>query len=118
MTALHRGYRRRAHASVTLRLGEVIREQPLMAVLYESREWGGPDSRTTDFRVSVVARTPGVRAQGYPVLCGWRGGMPRRAKQLSPGSLAERVANTSRVAYAKMERGATAQGSGASLRHD
>ena len=59
----------RALASVALRLSEVMRDQPLLAVLYERGKREGPLFRTTApvayFRALVVARTPGF-GRGSP----------------------------------------------------
>ena len=114
--ALQRQYRR-SYASVTLRLGELMRGQPLMAVLYERREREGPFAwaeppTPSRFGASVVARTPGFGARDCRVLCGSRGGTPYKGRSLSPGSLAERVVNTGRAAYAEVEPGHTCAGAG------
>ena len=108
VTALQREYGR-AFASVALRLSEVMRDQPLLAVLYERGEREGPLFRTTApvayFRASVVARTPGFGARKSRVLCGTRGGTLRRGSLIPPGSLAEHVALTGRAAYGEAEPG-------------
>lgn len=90
--ALQRQYRC-SYAAVTIRLAEVMGEQPLMAVLYEREEKGDPAGWTEPpaFRATVVWRT---RDFGTPVsfpVCGVRGGSPRRGRTLPPGSLAERA---------------------------
>ena len=96
VVALQKRYRR-AYASVTLRLGEVMRDQPLVAVLYERSEkgdssvWAEPPAPGA-FRVKVAARTPGFGTTGSRL----RGGSPP-----SPGSVAEHVALTGRAAYAE-----------------
>ena len=60
----------RSYASVTLRLAEVMRRQPLLAVLYERREQGEPvswsEAAPAKFRATVVARTPGFRVGVSP----------------------------------------------------
>ena len=58
--ALQRQYRC-SYASVTIRLAEVIREQPLMAVLYEREEKGDPAgwTGTPALRATVARRTRG-----------------------------------------------------------
>ena len=65
VVALHRTYGR-AYSSLTIRLAEVMRHQPLLAVLYERGEAGDPREWAADappevFRAKVVARTPGFR---------------------------------------------------------
>ena len=105
VVALQKRYGR-AYASVTLRLGEVMRGQPLVAVLYERGEKGEPSAWTeppapSAFRVKVAARTPGFGTTGSRFLSSLRGGMPRHGTPPSPGSAAERVALTGRAAYAE-----------------
>ena len=63
VVALHQVYGR-AYSSLTIRLAEVMKNQPLLAVLYERKEQGGPKRwkpvpSPEDFRATVVARTPG-----------------------------------------------------------
>ena len=98
VVALQKRYGR-AYASVTLRLGEVMRDQPLLAVLYERGEEGEPSAWTEPpvpdaFRIKVAARTPGFGPLGSPLLGSARTGTPP-----PPGSAAERVAFTSQAAY-------------------
>jgi hypothetical protein len=85
----------RSYASVTLRLAEVMRRQPLLAVLCERREEGDPQSwgeaAPESFRATVVVRTPGFKPRASRLLGGFRGGIPIRGRSLSPGSLAEQV---------------------------
>ena len=107
--ALRREYRC-SYTSATLRLAEVMREQPLMAVLYERKELRGregpyprPAAPASDFRALVAKRTPGFGARDCRVLCGLRGGAHRKGMPPSPGSLAERVALTGRAAYAEAD---------------
>ena len=99
----------RAYSSVILRLAEVMRDQPLIAILYERGEAREPYFRTTapvvHFRSTVVARTPGFGARHSRALCGTRGGMPRWGRPLPPGSLAESVALMGRSAFAEVEPG-------------
>ncbi len=104
-----------SYATATLRLAEVMRRQPLMAILYEREEageiagWDGqpPPSR---FMASVVARTPGFGARDGRLLCGERGGRPRKGKSISSGSLAHHVLLTGRAAYAEHEPGRNGAG--------
>lgn len=104
--ALHRLFRC-SYLSVTRRLGEAMRNQPLLAVLYERRgrdpeAWSGPAS-PVDFRATAVVRTPGFGERYSPPLCGLRGRIPLPGRPPSPGSLAERVINTGRLEYAEAE---------------
>lgn len=97
-----------SYASVTMRLAEVMRKQPLMAVLYAREERGEPWTWTdrpalSRFSAQVVARTPGFGVRYSSVLCGSRSGMPLWGRGPSPGSLAERVVSTGRAAYAEEE---------------
>ena len=99
--ALQRQYRC-SYASVTIRLAEVIREQPLMAVLYEREEKGDPAgwTGTPALRATVARRT---RDFGTPTafpVCGERGGVPRRGRTLPDGSLAERAVRYGETQYA------------------
>lgn len=104
-----------SYATAALRLAEVMRRQPLMAVLYEREEKGDipgwdtqpPPSR---FKATVVARTPGFGARAGRLLCGERGGRPRKNKSVSVGSLAHRVLLTGRAAYAEQEPGRNGAG--------
>ena len=104
-----------SYATATLRLAEVMRHQPFMAVLYEREDegeiagWDGqpPPSR---FKASVVTRTPGFGARDDRILCGERGGRPRKGKSISPGSLAHHVLLTGRAAYAEREPGRNGAG--------
>lgn len=103
--ALRQRYRR-SYASVTLRLAEVMQRQPLLAVLYERQEAGGPSAWAVPpapgvFRAAVVVRTPGFGARNARILCGSRGGMPRRGRPPSPDSVADQVVLTGRAAYAE-----------------
>lgn len=97
-----------SYASVTLRLGEVLSSQPLLAVLYQRRERGRPSSwclapEPSDFSASVVVRTPGFGARDSRILCGARGSMPRRGSVPYLGSMAARVALDGGAGYAEME---------------
>ena len=58
--ALQRAFRC-SYASVTIRLAEVLRHPPLMAVLYEREDEGDPAGwpEPPDFRATVVRRTRG-----------------------------------------------------------
>lgn len=99
------GMYQRAYSSVAIRLAEVMRHQPLLAVLYERKEKGQPwqwpaDATLDDFTAKVVARTPGfrLRMQRRP-LSYLRGLLPRRSAPPAPGSVAERVILTGRPVY-------------------
>ena len=104
-------------AALTLRLGEVMRAQPMLAVLYERREEGDPGhwvkTPSMDaFRASVAVRTPGFGSRDSRMLCGARGLMPVRGRPLSPGSMAESVVLTGRARYAEIEPGRGDDGTG------
>ena len=87
--ALQREFRC-SYASVTIRLIEIVRDQPRMAVLYERDEKGDPANWA---EISLLWATVARRTRGfgtpvsYPV-CGERGGLPRRSRALPTGSLA------------------------------
>lgn len=105
--ALRQRYRR-SYASVTLRLAEVLRQQPLLAVLYERRESGVPAAwperpAPGAFRATVVARTPGFGARNAGILCGTRGGMPRRGRPPAADALVAQVVRSRRASYAEEE---------------
>ena len=99
--ALQRQYRC-SYASVTIRLAEVIREQPLMAVLYEREEKGDPAgwTGTPALRATVARRTRGFGTPTTFPVCGYRGGAPRRGRTLPDGSLAEQAARYGTARYA------------------
>ncbi len=106
-----------SYATATLRLAEVMRRQPLMAVLYEREEEGeiaGWDTQPppSRFKATVVVRTPGFGARAGRLLSGARGGRPRKDKSVSVGSLAHRVLLTGRAAYAEQEPGRNGAGPG------
>ena len=107
VVALQKRYGR-AYASVTLRLAEVMRDPPLLAVLFERQERGGPSAWDelpvpSALRVKAAARTPGFGAADSRLLGGFAGGMPGRGWPPSPGSAAERVAHVGRGAYAEAD---------------
>ena len=96
VVALQRTYGR-AYSSLTIRLAEVMRHQPLLSVLYERKEEGDPQEWTADappefFKAKVVARTPGFRLRTLRrPLSNLRGLLPRRGAPPARGSAAERV---------------------------
>ena len=105
-----------AYHSVTRRLGEAMRRQPLLAVLYE-REGEQPTAwpeqpAPGEFRASAVVRTPGFGERSSPLLCGSRGRIPLPDRPPSPGSLAERVILTGGAEYAEAEPGRDRTGRG------
>ena len=105
-----------AYYSVTRRLGEVMRRQPLMAVLYEHKgdrpeEW--PEQADPgEFRATAVVRTPGFEESLSPLLCGDRGRMPLPYRRPSPGSLAEQVILDGEAEYAEVVPGHDESGRG------
>ena len=95
-----------SYASVSLRMTEVVRRPPLLVVLYERKQGGDPTrwpapTRLGDLKVKVVKRTAGFAPSGSPLLGGRRGGVPRRARSLPSGSLAERAARSGEMEYAQ-----------------
>ena len=110
VVALHGTYGR-AYSSLTIGLAEVMRHQPLLAVLYERkeqgdpREWAGEPSAEL-FRATVVARTPGfrLRTRRKP-LSHLRGLLPRRGAPPAQCSVAERVVLTDRPVYVERVSG-------------
>ena len=105
-----RGHYDLSCSALTLRLGEVMRSQPMLAVLYERREKGDPGlwvkiPLMETFRASVAVRTPRFGVRDSRMLCGARGLMPVRGRPLSPGSMTERVVLTGRACYAELEPG-------------
>ena len=83
-----------SYASVSIRLAEVLRNPPLIVVLYarederDSENGNGP----SNLRVKVARRTRGFGTpRGFPI-CGERGGIPRGGRPIPPGSLAEQAA--------------------------
>ncbi len=110
VVALQRTYGR-AYSSLTIRLAEVMRHQPLLAVLYERTENGKPRQWAADtppevFNAKVVARTPGfrIRTRKRP-LSNLRGLLPRRGAPPAQGSVAERVILTGRPVYVERVSG-------------
>ena len=99
--ALQRTYRC-SYASVTLRLAEVMEDRPLMTVLYEREEKGDPAdwAEPPVLSATVVRRTRGFGSPATFPICGERGGVPRRGRPLSPGSLAERAVRYGSTQYA------------------
>ena len=92
-----------AYSSAALRLAEVVRDPPLLVVLYEREERGDPEGWTGPavLRARVVKRTAGFGAFRSRLICGRRGGMPRRDKALPSGSLAERAAHSGEMEFAE-----------------
>ena len=104
IVSLQRLYRR-SYSSISLRLAEVMRHQPLLSVLYELREkiekprlTDSDDS--TGLKATVVARTPGfrLRTNRRPLSC-LRGLLPRRGSPPAPGSIADTVIRTGSPVY-------------------
>jgi len=92
-----------AYASAALRLAEVVRDPPLLVVLYEREERGDPAGWTGPavLRARVVKRTAGFAARRSWLLNGRRGGMPRKDKALPCGCLAERAAHSGEMEFAE-----------------
>ena len=87
---------------MTLRLAEVMENRPLMTVLYEREEKGDPAgwAEPPALSATVVRRTRGFGSPATFPICGERGGVPRRGRPLSPGSLAERAVRYGSTQYA------------------
>ena len=83
----------------------MVRDPPLLVVLYEREERGDPAGWTGPavLRARVVKRTAGFGARRSLLLNGRRGGMPRRDKALPSDSLAERAAHCGEMEYAEGE---------------
>ena len=95
-----------SYASVCLRMAEVACRMPLMVLLYERVERGDPAqwpalSKLGDLRVTVMKRTADMATPRSRLLNGWRGGIPRKGKPLSAGSLAEQAARSGGPEYAE-----------------
>ena len=108
--ALQRVYGR-AYSSLTIRLAEVMRHQPLLAVLYERRgadeprRWAEHPS-PEEFTTTVVARTPGFRLRTVKrPLSSLRGLLPQRGYPPAQCSVAERVILTGRPVYVERVTG-------------
>lgn len=73
-----RGHYDLPFAALALRLGEVMRSQPMLAVLYERRERGDPGlwveiPSMETYRASVAVRTPRFGVRDSRILCGAKG---------------------------------------------
>ncbi len=108
--ALQRTYGR-AYSSLTIRLAEVMRHQPLLAVLYERQghrdphKWAERPS-PEEFTATVVARTPGFRLRTVKrPLSILRGMLPRRGYPPAQYSVAERVILTGEPVYVERVTG-------------
>ena len=92
-----------SYAAVSIRLAEVLRQPPLIVVLYAQED--GRDSRNgsrpPELRAKVVRRTRGFGTpRGFPV-CGERGGIPRWGRPIPPGSLAEQAVRYGTARFAQ-----------------
>ena len=95
-----------SYASVAIRLAEVMRQQPLAVLLYERKDKEDPKNWSVAFspeslRAAVVKRAAGLGPPSSPLLCGWRGGIPRPTKAVPADSLAEQAALRGRSEYAE-----------------
>ncbi len=91
-----------SYAAVSIRLAEVLRDPPLMVVLYTQEDGIGSKngSRLPDLRAKVVRRTRGFgNPTGFPI-CGERGGIPRWGRPIPPGSLAEQAVRYGEARFA------------------
>ena len=94
-----------AYSTAALRLAEVLRDPPLMVVLYEREERGDPAAWTQPPALwcRVAKRTAGFGARRSRLLNGRRGGMPRKDKAIPSDSLAERAAHSGQREYAEAD---------------
>ena len=113
VTALQRAYRR-SHVTITLRLAEVMRHQPLLAALYQlcpdpTNGEAGDITLPESFTASVVAGTPGFTIVARP---GSRLSLeiPRRGRPVSPGTAVDQVLSTGRPAFLQVLGGGTIAG--------
>ena len=95
-----------SYASVALRMAEVMRRQPLAVLLYERKDKGDPAGwpdpvSPESLKATVVKRTAGFGPPSSPLICGWRGGLPRPGKAMPSGSLAEQAVRSGRPEYAE-----------------
>ena len=92
-----------SYAAVTIRLAEVLREPPLMAVLYAREDKSDPAGWTDplDLRAKVVRRTRGFGTPTTFPICGQRGGIPRRGRLIPTGSLAAQAVRYGTARYAQ-----------------
>ena len=95
-----------AYSAVAIRLVEVLSDQPMVVTLYERKGQGDPDTwpattRLEDLRATVVKRAAGMGAPRSLLIKGWYGGIPRKGKPMSAGSLAERAARSGKPEYAE-----------------
>ena len=110
VVALQRTYGR-AYSSLTIRLAEVMWNQPLLAVLYERQGHRDPQKwaerpSVDEFTVTVVARTPGFRLRTVKrPLSTLRGMLPRRGYPPAKYSVAERVILTGEPVYVERVTG-------------
>ena len=92
-----------SYAAVSIRLAEVLRQPPLMVVLYAQEDGRDPKNgnRPLDLRAKVVRRTRGFGTPATFPICGERGGVPRWGRPIPPGSLAEQAARYGTARYAQ-----------------
>ena len=92
-----------SYAAVSIRLAEVLRDPPLMVILYAREDGRGSRNvnRPPDLRAKVARRTRGFGTpSGFPI-CGGRGGIPRWGRPIPPGSLAEEAARYGTARFAR-----------------
>ena len=92
-----------SYASVSIRLAEVLRNPPLMVVLYAAEDDKDLRDRadSTGLRVKVARRTRGFGTPSDFPVCGDRGGIPRSGRPIPPGSLAEQAVRYGTARYAQ-----------------
>ena len=92
-----------SYAAVSIRLAEVLRDPPLMVVLYAREDGMEPKDRadSTGLRVKVARRTRGFGTPSDFPICGERGGIPRSGRPIPTGSLAEQAVRYGTARYAQ-----------------
>ena len=92
-----------SYAAVSIRLAEVLRDPPLMVVLYAGDDGREPTDRaaSTGLLVKVARRTQGFGTPSDFLICGKRSGVPRWGRPIPPGSLAEQAARYGTARYAQ-----------------
>ena len=92
-----------SYAAVSIRLAEVLRDPPLMVVLYAREDGRDPKdwADSSGLRVKVAQRTLGFGTPSEFPICGERGGVPRLGRSIPTGSLAEQAIRYSTARYAQ-----------------
>ena len=101
---LHRAFQC-SYAAVAIRLAEVVRDIPLMTLLYETPDRRDPKlwMKPADLRVKVLRRTRDFGVTTSFLFAGTRGGIPLSDRPIPKGSLAEQAARRGIPAFGKDE---------------